>query len=203
MLEKKGLKCAKEPLKCEIESALQWEPKGKKGKAEISNEILIYLQIMDQIFKNIEQFKFENVPLSQHRQKWLEYKRSFTYAANLLQVNKKKKLKSLFLTLAGPEVQRLYENLNVEENLWTEEDETEQYEDMMQALDQYFAPKQHDTFERFTFWNLQPAAGEHLDKFINRAKTMANCKLQVWAKRSREPRNCTSRQNNSSRSKRP
>lgn len=142
---------------------------------------------MDSIFKNIEPFKVENIPQSQLRQKWHEYKRTFKYASNLLPEDEKGKLKSLFLTLAGSEMQRIYENLCPDENGSEDEDESEQFEEMMTKFDNYFAPKQHDTFERFTFWKLQPTAGEQLDKFLIRAKTMANgCKFGQNEEESRD-----------------
>lgn len=132
---------------------------------------------MDGVLKNIKPFEIENVPVTQLRQQWLEYKRSFMYAAKLLSNAKKRMIKSLFLTLAGRELQRVYETLQCghENDVWNEvDDETEAFDDMILQLDGYFTPKQHETFERYSFWNLKPGADEPLDKFLLRAKSQAN-----------------------------
>lgn len=138
----------------------------------------------DQLFK-IPPFDCENVPLSELRQTWFDYKKQFEYVAEALSKKKRRKLKSIFLAVGGRQLQRVYENLT------TQDDEAPEGEDefstVIRRLDKYFAPKRHDTFERYSFWTLAPSAGETLDKFLLRAKTAANkCQFGSTERESRD-----------------
>lgn len=138
----------------------------------------------DQLFK-IPPFDCENVPLSELRQTWFDYKKQFEYVAEALSKKKRRKLKSIFLAVGGRQLQRVYENLT------THDDEAPEGEDefstVIRRLDKYFAPKRHDTFERYSFWTLAPSAGETLDKFLLRAKTAANkCQFGSTERESRD-----------------
>lgn len=124
----------------------------------------------DQLFK-IPPFECENVPLSELRSKWFDYKKQFEYVAEALSRKKKKKLKNIFLAVGGRQLQRVFESLPVDVNAAENEDE---FSAVIRRLDAYFAPKRHDTFERYSFWSLKPSVGEALDKFLLRAKTLAS-----------------------------
>ena len=43
----------------------------------------------------------------------------------------------------------------------------------MKALDDHFAPKRHDVYERDIFWAMKPDVDESLDKFRLRVQTQA------------------------------
>lgn len=125
----------------------------------------------DQLFK-IPPFECETVPLSELRQAWFDFKKQFEYAAEAVSKKNRKKLKSIFLAVGGRQLQRVYESLPTHDVDATEDED--EFSTVIRRLDAYFSPKRHDTFERYSFWNLQPSAGETLDKFLLRAKTMAN-----------------------------
>lgn len=134
-------------------------------------DYLFFTDMEDHILK-VPPFECDNVPMLELRQKWLDYKKQFEYIAEAMSKKKKKKLKSIFLAVAGRQLQRVYESLpvNDENDLENEED----FSQVIRRLDDYFAPKRHDTFERHSFWNEKPAIGETLDKFLLRAKVLAD-----------------------------
>lgn len=131
---------------------------------------------MDDFMKTLKPFECENVPATELRSRWLDYRNDFGYLANTLSKNKKKKLKSIFLTMAGRQLQKIYESLEEcdSDNNNQDEDETNAYHDMITRLDEYFAPKQHEAMERYNFWSMKLHDGETLDKFIIRATVAAN-----------------------------
>lgn len=131
-------------------------------------------------------FEYDNVPITELRQKWFDYKKQFEYIAAAMSRKKKKKLKNIFLAVAGRQLQRVYESLP-KDNRETDEDGEDDFDDVIRRLDNYFAPKRHDTFERHSFWTQKPVAGETLDKFLLRAKVMANkCQFGTTEKESRD-----------------
>lgn len=139
----------------------------------------------EQLFK-LPPFECESVPITELRNKWFDYKKQFEYIAAALGRKKKKKLKNIFLAVAVRELQRVYESLS-EDNQGISEEEEDEFDRMIRRLDNYFAPKQHDTFERHTFWTQKPVVGETLDKFLLRAKVMANkCRFGSSEKESRD-----------------
>lgn len=77
----------------------------------------------------------------------------------------KKKLKSIFLAVAGRSLQK-----SPEHSQWL--NRKEEFDAMMQQLDEYFAPKLHDTYGRFTFWSMRPNTGETLEKFLLSAQVV-------------------------------
>src|SRR5450759_2950306 len=107
----------------------------------------------DQLLK-IAPFECENVPVSELRQTWFDYKKQFEYVAAALSKKKKKKLKNTLLAVGGRQLQRVYESLPAQDaNALEGEDE---FNTIIRRLDEYFAPKRHDTFERHSFWTLKP-----------------------------------------------
>ncbi|XP_058837536.1 uncharacterized protein K02A2.6-like [Topomyia yanbarensis] len=128
---------------------------------------------MEEQLLKLPPFECDNVPVSQLRQKWIDYKKQFQYVADAIGKKKRRKLKRIFLALAGRQLQRVYESLpgGSGENTAGGEDD---FKSMISSLDEYFAPKRHDTFERYSFWSLKPSAEETLDKFLLRAKQHAN-----------------------------
>lgn len=122
----------------------------------------------DQLLK-LPPFECETIPLSEIRQKWHDYKKQFEYVASAIGKKKKKKLKSIFLAVGGRQLQKVYESLPANENQIDDD-----FESTIKRLDEYFAPKRHDTFERYSFWSLIPLQDETLDKFLLRAKTHAS-----------------------------
>lgn len=126
----------------------------------------------EQLFK-IAPFEFEDIPSSELRQKWFDYKKQFTYVISALSKKKRKKLKSIFLAVAGRQLQRIYENLPQQDPVENAEPGYD-FKLLIDQLDDFFAPKQHDLLERYTFGCLIPQEGETLDKFLLRCKMEAN-----------------------------
>lgn len=133
---------------------------------------------MEDKLANLPSFDCENVPTMELRQKWNEYKKSFKYVASAMPKKKnKKQLRDIFLAVAGRSLQRVYESIpDANTDLWEYEEgqEPNPLETMFRELDGYFAPKQHDTLKRYTYWSLKPNLGEGLDKFLLRAQMEAN-----------------------------
>lgn len=139
----------------------------------------------DQLFK-LPPFECDNVPITELRQSWFDYKRQFEYIAAAMSKKSKKRLKSIFLAVAGRQLQRVYESLP-NANHETTEDGGDDFENVIQRLDNYFAPKRHDTFERHAFWTQKPVTGETLDKFLLRAKVLATkCQFGTTERESRD-----------------
>ncbi|XP_055604348.1 uncharacterized protein K02A2.6-like [Uranotaenia lowii] len=142
--------------------------------------------IMEEYLLKIQPFDLDNIPSTELRQRWLEYKKQFTYISSAMSKKKRKKLKNIFLVVAGRQLQRVYENLPPRDNVENDE-ETDEFKILIDQLDGYFAPKQHDMLERYTFGSLVPDAGETLDKFLLRAQAEANkCQFGSTTAESRE-----------------
>lgn len=130
--------------------------------------------------KQLPEFKIEGVPWGQLRLNWSEYRKEFKYIVKSLSKSKKKQVKTLFLNMAGREIQRVVESLDqqdLEEQLSDDgleaANEIEEYRQMMTKLDEYFAPKRHEILERQGFHGLHPSDEETLDKFLIRLKAVA------------------------------
>lgn len=146
---------------------------------------------MDDAVKNIKPFEIENVPANELRNQWDDYKKQFMYAAKTFSKNKRKNIKSIFLSLAGRPLQKVYEDIcraeSDNEDEEEEEDECEAYKLMMTRLDKYFQPKQHDIMERHEFWSMKLKEGERLDKFIVRATSqLGKCNFGNSRRESRD-----------------
>ncbi|XP_062699139.1 uncharacterized protein K02A2.6-like isoform X2 [Aedes albopictus] len=120
---------------------------------------------------DIPSFKFKLMPPNEVRDEWVRYKRQFEYLSLANNVTNKTRLKNIFLAKAGPDVQDVFSSLpgaDVEERLGVDP-----FKVAMEKLDEYFAPKQHDAYQRFLFWTLKLKDEEPLDKFLLRAMESA------------------------------
>lgn len=121
---------------------------------------------------DIAPFKFKLIPTSEVRDEWLRYKRQFEYLALANGVSNKTRLKNIFLARAGPDVQEIFCSIpgaDVEER-----HDVDPFRVAINKLDEYFAPKQHEAYQRFLFWSLAPnEKDESLDKFLLRATELA------------------------------
>lgn len=122
---------------------------------------------------DIAQFKFRSIPNSIIRDEWLKYKRNFQYIAAANEEKNATRLKNVFLAKAGPDVQEVFASLPGAD---VEEDKAKNIDPFKVAidkLDEYFCPKQHEAFERNTFWNLKPQDQETMEKFLWRSLEVA------------------------------
>lgn len=123
---------------------------------------------------NIQPFNFKSLPSSRVRDEWLKFKRNFEYIALANEEKNQTKLKYIFLAKAGPDVQEVFSSLpeaDVEEDV---DNGIKPFDVALSKLDEYFAPQQHETFERYMFWTLKPNEGESLEKFLLRAMEQAS-----------------------------
>ena len=145
---------------------------------------------MNDALKNMQPFDFENIPTTELRSKWVDYRRNFSYIARTLPKPKRVHLKSVFLARAGRPLQKIVEDLAAQDGLdgeLSEDDGPEAYEEMIMQLNDYFAPKQHSTMQRHEFWSMECKEGESLDKFIVRARVAANkCEVGETAREFRD-----------------
>lgn len=122
---------------------------------------------------DIPQFKFKQLPPNQVRDEWIRYKRQFEFLVLANNITNKMKLKHIFLARAGPDVQEVYSSTpgaNVEEGIGVDP-----YKVLLVKLEDYFAPKQHEAYQRFLFWSLKPVDQEEtIDKFLLRAMDMSS-----------------------------
>lgn len=150
---------------------------------------------MDDLVKSIQPFECDKIPATEQRQKWIDFKRQFSYYAKTLTRVKKKRIKSLFLAVAGRALQKVWENLEGMDPESAEvagnDDETADYHLMIEKLDLWFAPKQHDIMERFNFHSMKPEESEPLDKFLVRVTAAANrCNFGQTLQESRDTAVC-------------
>lgn len=121
---------------------------------------------------DIPPFKFKQMPPNEVREEWTRYKRNFEYMALANAVTNKTRLKHIFLARAGVDVQDVFSSIpdaDVEERLGVDP-----FRIAINKLDEYFAPKQHEAYQRFLFWSQKMKDGESLDKFMLRAMDLAS-----------------------------
>lgn len=123
---------------------------------------------------NVPPFNFKSLPSSRVRDEWLKYKRNFEYIALANEEKNQTKLKYIFLAKAGPDVQEVFGSLQGADVVEDAEKTIKPFDVAISKLDEYFAPQQHETFERYMFWTLNPTEGESLEKFLLRATEQAS-----------------------------
>ena len=134
---------------------------------------------------NMTPFNFKALPKNQLRDAWKRYRRNFEYLQLANQEKNKTRLRHIFLALAGPDVQEVFESLpdaDVEAREGVDPCET-----ALNKLEEYFAAKYHDVFERNLFWTLKPEDEEPLEKFLLRVMDAAKkCNFGASAQESHE-----------------
>lgn len=139
---------------------------------------------------NLPSFECDGVPPAELRQKWIDYKNAFIIISEA--IGKKytaMRWKSIFLAVAGMQLQKIYMMLGGKigpsEDDDPEEDDDDPFKSMIAKLDAYFTPKKHDTFERHTFHSMAPVEGETFDKFMLRSQVQQKkCNFGQTAKES-------------------
>lgn len=116
---------------------------------------------------NIQPFNFKALPTTQVRDAWIKYKRNFKYIALANEETNQTKLQYMFLAKAGPDVQEVFASLPGGD-AGTQNETATPFDDVITLLDEYFAPRQHETFERHNFWMLKQNPEESLEKFLLR-----------------------------------
>lgn len=124
---------------------------------------------MDRVFQNLQPFVIANVPLEERRAAWEKWRRAFSIccraAGNLDDSSKF----NMLLAQGGLELQEIFFEIT-----GTGEDTSDSsYDDAIDSLNSYFAPKRHQAHERYLFHKIVPNQGESLDKFFMRAQVEA------------------------------
>lgn len=134
---------------------------------------------------NIPNFNFKALPKNQIRDAWKRYRKNFEYVQLANREANRVRLKHIFLALAGPEVQEVFESIpgaDVEPGAVVDPLEV-----TLNKLDEFFATKYHDAFERNVFWTLRQETDEPLEKFLLRVMdTAKRCNFGATAQESRE-----------------
>lgn len=121
---------------------------------------------------DIPPFKFKALPWNEVRSEWIKYKRHFMYVVSATGERDRTRIKNIFLAKAGPDLQEVFSTIpgaDVEGSRTVDP-----FEVAIEKLDNYFAPKQHETFERNVFWTLRTSVGESLEKFMIRCTDQAS-----------------------------
>lgn len=138
------------------------------------------------VFKNIKPLEISNIPATEVKEKWSEFKRTFMYAKKLLSRSEERRIIDFLFHVGGSDLQKVHESICGGEEV-EYIDQIEAFPEVIQKLDDYFLPKQHATFERHQFWNLKPGPEESLDKFLLRANMHASkCDFGNTEEKSRE-----------------
>lgn len=131
---------------------------------------------------------------------WQNWIRSFELFLDVNEIEKSEKRRDWLLHFAGPKVQEIYFNLPPDEideveadtsinvnntngeaphendNAGDTEKQTKQvdcYQEVVNKLEKYFAPKTNETFERHVFRQMRQKPEEKIDRFMVRLRTQA------------------------------
>lgn len=132
-------------------------------------------------------FLFKSLPQNEIRGQWTKWKRNFEYIVAASEVTNKTKLKFFLLAKAGPDVQEIFQTIPGADVVEDAEKTVDPFSVALTKLDEYFAPKHHESMERHIFWTLKPESGENLEKFMLRAREQAyKCNFGTSQQESRD-----------------
>lgn len=132
-------------------------------------------------------FLFKSLPQNEIRGQWTKWKRNFEYIVAASEVTNKTKLKFFLLAKAGPDVQEIFQTIPGADVVEDVEKTVDPFSVALTKLDEYFAPKHHESMERHIFWTLKPESGENLEKFMLRAREQAyKCNFGTSQQESRD-----------------
>ncbi|XP_055644639.1 uncharacterized protein K02A2.6-like [Toxorhynchites rutilus septentrionalis] len=112
-------------------------------------------------------FSFKSLHRNTVRDEWMKYKRNFDYVVTATGETDKDRIRNIFLAKGGPDLQEVFASIPGADE---PKNGIDSYAVAIEKLDTYFAPKQHDTFERNLFWTLKPDPEETLVKFTLRCQ---------------------------------
>lgn len=122
---------------------------------------------------DIPQFKFKSLPRNTVRNEWIKYKRNLDYIIAATGETDRTRIKNIFLAKAGLDLQEVFVSIPGADVQEDEEKTIDPFAVAISKLDDYFSPKQHETFERNIFWTLKPEVDETLGKFMLRCQDQA------------------------------
>ncbi|XP_058449097.1 uncharacterized protein K02A2.6-like [Malaya genurostris] len=135
---------------------------------------------------DIPQFKFESLPRNIIRNEWIKYRRNLDYIIAATGDTDRTRIKNMFLAKAGPDLKEIFASIPGADVQQDEAKTIDPFAVAIRKLDEYFSPKQHETFERNIFWTLKPDTEETLEKFLLRCQDQAaQCNFGSNAEESR------------------
>lgn len=135
---------------------------------------------------DIPQFKFKSFPRNTIRNEWIKYKRNLDYVIAATGETNRTRIKNIFLAKAGPDLQEIFASIPGADVHEDKDKTVDPFAVAISKLDDYFSPKQHETFERNIFWTLKPVTEETLGKFMLRCQDQAaKCNFGSNAEESR------------------
>lgn len=135
---------------------------------------------------DIPQFRFKSLSRNVVRSEWVKYKRNFDFIVAATGETDKTRIRNIFLAKGGPDLQEVFASIPGADVKDDAKNGIDSYAVAIDKLDAYFAPKQHDTFERNLFWTLKPNPDETLVKFMLRCQEQSNkCDFGKSAEESR------------------
>lgn len=135
---------------------------------------------------DIPQFKFKALPRNVVRNEWIKYKRNFDYIVAATGEKDRTRIRNIFLAKGGPDLQEVFASIPGADVQDDAKNGVDTFAVAIEKFDSYFAPKQHDTFERNFFWTLRPSSDETLAKFMLRCQEQASkCDFGKSAEESR------------------
>lgn len=145
--------------------------------------------------QSFQHFNVSEIPQNEIRDTWLKWIRGFEIQMKVARITDPDEKKTQLLAMGGLELQEIYFGLT---NSETDEIPTprnyvqpleDQYEKAKQLLNEKFAPKHHEVFERYLFGKIKPLHEESLTAFGKRLqKEAAKCNFGTTAQEAREAR---------------
>ncbi|XP_058840195.1 uncharacterized protein LOC131695716 [Topomyia yanbarensis] len=122
---------------------------------------------------DISQFKFKSLPRNTVKNEWIKYKRNLDFIIAATGETDRTRIKNIFLAKAGPDLQEIFASIPGADVQEDEAKTVDPFAVAISKLDEYFSPKQHETYERNIFWTLKPDEEEPLGKFMLRCQEQA------------------------------
>ncbi|XP_055614705.1 uncharacterized protein LOC129761032 [Uranotaenia lowii] len=120
---------------------------------------------------NMPQFRFLHLPSSAVRNSWVAWIRWFENVMVATGIKDGITRKAQLLAIGGAELQSVYYGITGDDS--DVSDGTDPYQKAKQMLSDHFAPKQHESYERFEFWTLKKGDDEPIEKYLIRIKQQA------------------------------
>lgn len=120
---------------------------------------------------NLPQFRYAHLPASEVRNAWISWIRWFENVMTASNIFDGHSRKAQMLAMGGIELQSVFYGTPGADVDGL--DGSDPYVTAKDKLSEHFAPKQHDSFERFQFWTMKPERDEPIEKFLLRVQQKA------------------------------
>ena len=135
------------------------------GIYHLGDEENLLMAILNNI-SSIEHFIVDKSDTTNLSKKWMLWKEDFTLFVEASGVTKDGQKKALLLHVAGKEVKEIYRSLHPVPN--------DNYQAVIERLDEYFIPKKNLSYERYLFKKAQQETVEDTATYITRLKRLSD-----------------------------